>query len=224
MMKWILKDYFAAFSWNRVVEMNKKNYLLKNIALYVILVCFIEWLNPVDVLPCLVAMYVPTLFMMISQQLHPIVATKLFYLCPMERNERKDLMFKMYFVAIAIPVAFSAVINGIFVVSGICEWTFGVGAVFYMYVFAHPFCAQMINNKVKFLETLKLTDVLSLVFTTRAHYVLYFSIDVSLPWKMVILSGLELIGLIIWYWGWKKARKQMLDYESLTLLKADSKI
>lgn len=216
MMKWMVKDYFTAFGWKRVMEMNKKNHIFVNIAIFIILIAFFETINGNEISQCFIALYVPTFFMFISQQIHPFVLLKYFYLCPMDKNERINLIARQRFVTIAIPVVFALLVNGILVLTGHCALGYGIGCVIHVYAMLQRYNCEWTNKGIKFFEKLEISDVLLIVFITMAYYNLFLDLECQIYWKMIILIGAEMIGVIVWHFDWRKTKKKMVNYESLS--------
>jgi len=112
MWRWVIKDYFAAFRWNRIKERMKGNdwfwtgYLLIGVPLI--------WgvFEKIEYAIIYYSMLVPVIFCLFSETIHENILPKLFYLCPMDKEQRRGYVERKFLFAMIQP----AILGGIFAV------------------------------------------------------------------------------------------------------------
>ena len=105
-MKMVVRDYMAAFRLSKIKERYGNNFFgMFYFGLYLVVIMpttvlgqngASKYIAEYYVLVCLL------LFCMYSSQLHPIELSKLLYLCPMSRQERRDYLLKSYWFKIGM--------------------------------------------------------------------------------------------------------------------------
>ena len=121
-MKMVVRDYMEAFRVSRIKEEYGNNYFgMFYMGIYMLLIVpmavLIQKMSDKSlaeyyILACLL------LFSMYSSQVHPIGMSKLQYLCPMSRQERRDYLLKSYWLKIGVIVAVSAIVVAVLEIVG----------------------------------------------------------------------------------------------------------
>ena len=111
-MKMVIRDYMAAFRLSRIKERYGSNFFgMFYLGIYLVAIMptavlgqngASKYIAEYYVLVCLL------LFCMYSSQLHPIEMSKLLYLCPMSRQERREYLLKSYLLKIGVIFVASA--------------------------------------------------------------------------------------------------------------------
>lgn len=112
-MKRVVRDYMEAFRVSRIKEEYGNNYFgMLYMGIYMLLIVPMvvltqrmsdKSLAEYYILACLL------LFGVYSSQVHPVGMSKLQYLCPMSKQERKAYLLKSYWLKIGVIVAVSAI-------------------------------------------------------------------------------------------------------------------
>ncbi len=133
MWKWVVRDYFAAFRWEKLKESLKGwGWML------IYFLCL--WPALFDVYDskqgalCYYVISVPFLLAIVSGSLHPIRLPKIMYLCPLTKEERKDyirystifcVVMNVLLGIIAVVILLGAKIVGL-KIAGVLLWNMGI--------------------------------------------------------------------------------------------------
>ena len=121
MTKRVIRDYFAAFRWQKIKESQKKNewwILIYFMALAPLI------LGVYDSVTGTLAYYliiVPLLFTMFVPTIHTMKLPKIMYLCPLSMDERREYITKSCIIRIAAAVLVDIIAVMVLLVSGICD-------------------------------------------------------------------------------------------------------
>lgn len=132
MWKWVVRDYFAAFRWEKLKETSKGwGWMVIYLLLF-----YPTWLDVYDSerrTLCYYVISVPILLTIISGSLHPIRLPKIMYLCPLTKEERKDyirystifcVLMNVLLGGIAVMILLEAKIVGL-KIAGVLLWNMG---------------------------------------------------------------------------------------------------
>lgn len=121
-MKRVVRDYMEAFRVSRIKEEYGNNYFgMLYMGIYMLLIVPMAVLTQrmsdkslaeYYILACLL------LFGVYSSQVHPVGMSKLQYLCPMSKQERKAYLLKSYWLKIGVIVAVSAIAVAVLEIMG----------------------------------------------------------------------------------------------------------
>lgn len=229
MFKWIVRDYFAAFRWENIKE------ILKNGGLFVaIYLCgFIPvtggFTEKKEYLLTYVLIAVPLAFISLSGKLHSIKLPKVMFLCPIDRNVRREYIVKSCCFRIGLHVAINALAILILVCMGLCDWVSSIvlelnSAFLTLFmlgvkkrknsVYRDPFPSTEITKE-------SIVGILNVFFViiSSSGVACMLCWDTPVAWwvKYIFLSIALVVQLpltIAYMTYWKKAVEEAVDYES----------
>lgn len=118
MWKWVVRDYFAAFRWEKVKEWLKSGAWWWAFYVGVFMPCMFGRNN--DNMIC-IPLCLPIMFCMIAEALHRENLPKLMFLCPMQREVRMQYVERTYIFRMLFTTAIGAVMFGTIWVIGHCD-------------------------------------------------------------------------------------------------------
>ena len=113
MWQYVIRDYFRAYRWNNVKHAWKTTSQTSASILAVLIVFMVEvilWVDDFSVTERIIiygGYDVPFVFSWYANVIHPMVLSKMFYLCPMNKDERKKYIVNSYIFKIAFSMAVS---------------------------------------------------------------------------------------------------------------------
>lgn len=117
MWKWVVRDYFAAFRWEKVKEWLKSGAWWRAFYVGVFMPCMlVRNSNMMYFLLCL-----PIMFCMIAEELHRENLPKLMFLCPMQREVRMKYVERTYIFRMLFSTAMGALVFGVIWILGHCD-------------------------------------------------------------------------------------------------------
>ncbi len=117
MWRWVIKDYFAAFRWGKIKDWLKTGDWFWIVYFLVLLPYIFNFFEKDEYMIIYYILMIPAGYCLISEALHENMLPKLFYLCPMEKEERKGYVECKFVFAMLVP----AMLGGIF---AIILWVF----------------------------------------------------------------------------------------------------
>lgn len=109
MWRWVIKDYFAAFRWEKIKAWLKKGewfWVFYFLFLVPVMCGFFETKQATLTYYLMVA---PVGYCLAAEALHENMLPKMFYICPMDKEERKGYVKRKFLFAMLVPVFLGAV-------------------------------------------------------------------------------------------------------------------
>lgn len=103
MWRWVIKDYFSAFSWYKIREVMKPGNLFWIFYWLVVLPGLSGAFEEMDKVWTFYLMMLPVGFCTVSGVFHRSKLPKFFYICPMERSVRRTYINRKFLFAILVP-------------------------------------------------------------------------------------------------------------------------
>lgn len=231
MWKRVIRDYFAAFRWEKIkAAYQKSNWWIFINLLFVLPGCWQIYSNAEASARFYLAM-VPIAFSLFVLSLYPAMLPKIMYLCPMSWEQRMEYLNKSRWVRILVPLVI--LIVGLVVLSGMgmAPWTFCIG-VFINQILFSIFSASVINengygaldvNGKRVMDMDSKTGIFEggmgvvAVFTAFVYAGIIW--DETMPWwgsllLIAIPAALEL-PMVIWFCRrWPETVQRVLWFES----------
>lgn len=107
-----MKDYFAAFRWGKIKEWLKEGGLFWTIYFMTLLPYIVGFTDKGADMILYYILMIPVGYCLVSENVHENVLPKLFYLCPMEKEQRKAYVERKFLFAIIVP----AILGGVFAI------------------------------------------------------------------------------------------------------------
>lgn len=112
MWRWVIRDYFVAFRWGKIKDWLKSGDWFWVVYFLMLLPYIFGFLEKDEYMVLYYIMMIPAGYCLISEALHENLLPKMFYLCPMEKEERKAYVERKFCFAMIVP----AILGGIFAV------------------------------------------------------------------------------------------------------------
>ena len=126
MTKRVLRDYFAAFRWQKIKESQKKGAWWTGI--YFLSMCP-ALLQAFDNLASILLYYliaIPLVFAMYVPTIHNMRLPKIMYLCPLNMEQRREYIIKSCAVRIIASLLINIIGVIILLACGICDWLMAI--------------------------------------------------------------------------------------------------
>lgn len=229
MFKWIVRDYFAAFRWGNIKEAMKNGGVFLIIYWGCLLPSIAGFIERKEYLLTYVLIIVPTAFTALSGKLHSMNLSKVMYLCPIGRKERREYIVKSCYFRIGLTAMVSILAVLILVCVGLCDWVTSIGLMFNGIVFALLMCGiekkKSITEKEPYppieMNRQGVIEVVDVFFTLISSYGIACLLCWDTPvswWVKYIFLGIALVVqlplTIAYLTYWKKAVEEATDYES----------
>ena len=122
MWKWVVRDYFAAFRWERSKEWLKNNNGWWMILYFGFLfpACFNLWSSD-KLLGVYFLMALPVMFSAFSTAVQPMGLSKVMYLCPMEQEKRKEYIAKSYLFRMLVVILLEVLVAVLMMLLGMTD-------------------------------------------------------------------------------------------------------
>lgn len=231
MWKRVIRDYFAAFRWEKIkTAYQKSNWWIFINLLFVLPGCWQVYSSAEASARFYLAM-LPFAFSLLVLSLYPAMLPKIMYLCPMSWAQRMDYLNKSRWVRILVPLAMLSMGVAVLSCMGMAPWTFCIG-VFSNQILFSVFSASVINengygaldvNGKRVMDMDSKTGILEgcmgivAVFTVFGYAGITW--DETMPWwgsllLVAIPAALEL-PIVIWFCRrWPENVKKVLWFES----------
>lgn len=233
MMRRVIRDYFAAFRWQKMKEENQIGSLWMIIYFTFFLpLLTLKTMRSWEGLLIFNLVTFPIMFCIFAEVLHPMVLPKMMYLCPMSREIRREYIVKAGLFRIAAPLSLGILAVVILLISGKCDWLCGIGILLNDITFC-TFVGSGINtngyrkvreNGQRIFDMDSGNGVMEIVIIVTALLmcIIYSSeltSDTPLPvWGKGILIGVVLfisVPITVHYLkGWRGAVERAISYES----------
>ncbi len=112
MWRWVIRDYFVAFRWGKIKDWLKSGDWFWVFYFWVLLPNMIGFNEKAEYIVLYYILSMPVGYCLISEALHENLLPKMFYLCPMEKEQRKAYVERKFIFAMIVP----AILGGIFAV------------------------------------------------------------------------------------------------------------
>lgn len=240
MWKRVIRDYFAAFRWEKLKAGAKVgnwwmfvNFLFVLPVIWKIYEREGAWLQYY-----LVAM--PFLFSLFVISAYPAVLPKMMYLCPMSPAERKEYMNKSRIVRIVIPMCLSLIGVGGLQMLGIGHWMLGLAFLANQLQFSIVAASIINQNGYGALDAngkrvvdmdskggILMGGILVIALITSSIHA-GFAWDSTIPWwGWLLLIGIPTameLPIVIWFCRhWPEAVEKALIYETAVKIVAKKK-
>ncbi len=232
MWKRVIRDYFAAFRWEKIkAAYPMSNWLMFINLLFVLPGCW-QIYSSAEASARYYLTMIPFVFTMFVLSLYPAVLPKIMYLCPMSWAQRMEYLNKSRWIRILVPLGI--LIVGMVVLSGMgmAPWTFCIG-VFINQILFSVFTASIINengygtldaNGRRVMDMDSKTGILEGCMAIVAMFTVFvyagITWDNAMPWWVSLLligipTALEL-PMVIWFCRrWPENVKRVLWFESV---------
>lgn len=122
MWKWVVRDYFAAFRWEKSKEWlkNSNGWWLILYFGFLFPVCFNMWSSD-KLFGVYFVMVLPIMFSAFSTAVHPMGLPKVMYLCPMEREIRREYIAKSYLFRMLVVVLLEVLVVTLLMLLGMAD-------------------------------------------------------------------------------------------------------
>lgn len=122
MWKWVVRDYFAAFRWEKSKEWLKTGNAWWFILYFGLLFPSICGMWSSDqMVSVYYIMALPVMFSAFSTAVHPVGLPKVMYLCPMEQERREEYVAKSYLFRMLVVVLLEMMVAIVFLIWGIAD-------------------------------------------------------------------------------------------------------
>lgn len=122
MWKRVMRDYFAAFRWEKIKKAAKGGDWWMYPYFALVLPAGLQIFHNTKSAMTYFLVMLPILFGLFVLSIYPAVLPKIMYLCPMSKHARRDYLEKSRVVRIAIASGISLISIGIVILLGITEW------------------------------------------------------------------------------------------------------
>ncbi len=122
MWKWVVRDYFAAFRWEKSKEWLKNSNGWWMILYFGLLfpACFNMWSSD-KLLGVYFLMVLPVMLSAFSTAVHPMGLPKVMYLCPMEQEKRREYIEKSYLFRMLVVVLLEVLVAVLLMMLGMAD-------------------------------------------------------------------------------------------------------
>lgn len=103
MWRWVIKDYFSAFSWYRISALMKASNWFWVLYWFLLLPGMSGAFEEMDKVWTFYLMMLPVGFCFVSGVFHRSKLPKFFYICPMERSVRRTYINRKFLFEILVP-------------------------------------------------------------------------------------------------------------------------
>ncbi len=230
MTKRVLRDYFAAFRWQKIKESQKISAWWAGIYFLTLCPAILQVYNSLTTtllyyligIPFVFAMYVPTI--------HTMRLPKIMYLCPLNTEQRREYIIKACAVRITVSLIVDIASMIILLACGICDGVMAI-SIFMNHALISVAIGSGINqkgfgkitekgdrvinpnNKKEYLE---MWICLVAFLTCMAHYSMVYDLTPTLLIR-IIAVGIPLVILlpptIAYLQFWKQAVAETMTYE-----------
>ncbi len=227
MFKWIARDYFAAFRWEKV----KENFKGESLFIFILVVWLLfpikDFTGKIGDLTMYILIFFSFLFTEWSGTLHSMRLPKALFLCPIERSVRKEYIVKSCCFRIGLTIAVNVFCILILLCLGLCDWKCGVLLVLNGAFFSVLRCG--VKKKSTYTEPSPSTEItrenigelLNIFVTIMSAGIIAFILltGVDIEWKTVcIILGVavfvQLPLTLLYMRKVKESIEQAVDYES----------
>ncbi|MBR1599795.1 MAG: hypothetical protein IJ661_12910 [Lachnospiraceae bacterium] len=111
MWQYVIRDYFRAYRWNNVKHAwkttSRTSASILVVLMFILVDFFWEEVNVVSRIIIYGAYGLPLVFSWYATVIHPMALPKMLYLCPMDKNERRQYVVNSYIFKIAVSMIVS---------------------------------------------------------------------------------------------------------------------
>lgn len=121
MWRWVIRDYFAAFKWEKIKAWLKKGewfWVFYFLFLLPVICGFFETKEATLIYYLMVA---PIGYCLAAEALQENVLPKMFYICPMDKEERKGYVERKFMFSMLVPAFLGAAFAMVLCGMGLCK-------------------------------------------------------------------------------------------------------